>query len=93
MAQNNIKCYGYDVEDAASDYQYIAIVWESSGVLGECFASNNFRDIKSYVYNQVKQLYSDARGHIYCSSDTYLDYPLYMCWNEGCKTYKKKLIK
>ena len=87
MAQDNIVYCpdGY----AAQGYKYTAVIWESSSTLGQCYASNNLQDLKGFVYNEVRQLYDTARGEIYYSSIKYGDSPLYMCWREGCKTYKK----
>ena len=84
MAKNILYCDSY-VE--TKGYKYIAVIWESNSSYGQTYASNNLRDLKSFVYSQVRQLYSDARGNIYYSSDKYFDDPIYMCWNEGYKTY------
>lgn len=85
--KKNIKWCETDEE--SKGYKYVAVIWESNTSYGTMFASNNLRDLKSFVYNDVRQLFDTARGNIYYSDDEYWDNPLYMCWNEGCKTYKQ----
>ena len=87
MAKDNVKWCKTDEE--TKGYKYVAIIWESNSSLGDLYVSNNLKDLKSYVYNQVKQLYDTARGNIYYQSDECYEYPLYMCWNEYSKTYKQ----
>ena len=85
MAKDNVKWCETDEE--TKGYKYVAIIWESNSSCGDLYVSNNLKDLKSYVYNQVKQLYDTASGNIYYSSDRYFDDPIYMVWNEGYKTY------
>ena len=87
MAKDNVKWCKTDEE--TKGYKYVAIIWESNSSLGDLYVSNNLKDLKSYVYNQVKQLYDTARGNIYYQSDEYSEDPIYMCWNEYSKTYKQ----
>ena len=84
MAKNILYCDNYEI---AREYKYLALIYESASSYSKLYASNNLRDIKSFVYSQVRQLYSDARGNIYYSSDIFYEDTIYMCWNEGCKTY------
>ena len=85
MAKDNVKWCKTDEE--TKGYKYVAIIWESNSSCGDLYVSNNLKDLKSYVYNQVKQLYDTASGNIYYSSDRYFDDPIYMVWNEGYKIY------
>lgn len=87
MTKDNVKWCETDEE--SKGYKYVAVIWESNSSCGDIYASNNLRDLKSFVYNEVKQLYDTARGNIYYSSDKYFDDPIYMCWNEHNKTYKQ----
>ena len=77
--------------EESKGYKYIAEIWESNSSYGKLYASNNLRALKSYVYNQVKQLYDTAKGNMYLSSDGCRDYPIYMCWRKGRKTYCQNL--
>lgn len=70
-------------------YKYVAVILEFANAHYTLYASNNLRDLKSCVYHEVRQLYSDASGNIYYSSDENFKDPLYMCWNKGCKTYRQ----
>ena len=81
------KVYSCSCYAVAKDYKYMALVYESNTTYGDIYASDNLKQLKSYVYNQVKQLYDTVRGNIYFSSDKYFDDPIYMVWNEGYKTY------
>ena len=85
MAKDNVKWCETDEE--SKGYKYVAVLYESNTTYGDIYASDNLRQLKSFVYNQVKQLYDTASGNIYYSSDKYFDDPIYMVWNEGCKTY------
>lgn len=90
MAKDNVKWCKTDEE--SKGYKYVAIIWESNSSLGDLYVSNNLRQLKSFVYSQVRQLYSDASGNIYYSSDEHCNDPIYMCWREGNKTYKQNLL-
>ena len=81
------KVYYCSCYAVAKDYRYMALIYESNTTYGDIYTSDNLRQLKSFVYHQVKQLYDTARGNIYYSSDKYFDDPIYMVWNEGCKTY------
>ena len=81
------KVYSCSCYAVAKDYKYMALIYESNTTYGDIYASDNLRQLKSFVYHQVKQLYDTARGNIYYSSDRYFDDPIYMVWNEGYKTY------
>ena len=85
MAKDNVKWCKTDEE--TKGYKYVAIIWESNSSCGDLYVSNNLRDLKSYVYHEVRQLFHDASGNIYYSNDEIFAAPLYMCWNEGYKTY------
>ena len=89
MAKNILYCDSY-VE--TKGYKYIAVIWESANAYGAFYASNNLRDLKSFVYHQVRQLYNNARGHIYYQYDDWLNDAIYMCWNDYSNTYKQNLI-
>ena len=86
MAKDNkvVYCKSYD---DAKKYKYIGAILEYANAHYRLYASNNLRDLKSYVYHEVRQLFHDASGNIYYSNDEIFAAPLYMCWNEGCKTY------
>ena len=88
MAKDNkvVYCKSYD---DAKDYKYMAVVWESNTAYGDLYASDNLRQLKSFVYNEVRRLYDTASGNIYYSSDKYCNDPIYMCWNEYSKTYSQ----
>ena len=81
------KVYYCSCYAVAKDYKYMARIYESASPYGNYYASNNLRQLKSFVYNQVKQLFDTASGNIYYSSDRYFDDPIYICWREGNKTY------
>ena len=87
MTKDNVKWCKTDEE--TKGYKYVAIIWESNSSRGDLYVSNNLKDLKSYVYNQVKQLFDTASGKIYYQSDEYYNDPIYMCWNEYSKTYKQ----
>ena len=84
MKKNIVWC---KTSDETKGYKYVASIKESDSTYSQLFASNNLRDLKSFVYNDVRQLYDTASGNIYHSSDIFYEDPIYMCWNEGCKTY------
>ena len=90
MTKDNVKWCKTDEE--SKGYKYVAVIYESASTYGELYGSNNLKDLKSYVYNQVRQLYSDASGNIYYSSDDDFECPIYMCWNDNNKTYKQNQI-
>ena len=87
MATNNVKWCKTDKE--TKGYKYVAVIYESASTYGKQYGSNNLKDLKSYVYNQVKQLYDTASGNIYYSSDANFEDPIYMCWRDCGKTYKQ----
>lgn len=87
MTTKNVKWC--KTSDEAKGYKYVASIKESNNSYSQLFASNNLRDLKSFVYKEVKQLYDTASGNIYYSSDEYYNDPIYMCWNEYSKTYKQ----
>ena len=87
MTKDNVKWCKTDEE--SKGYKYVAVIWESANAHGDVYASNNLRDLKSYVYNQVKQLYDTASGNIYYALDKYFDNPIYMCWRDYSKTYSQ----
>ena len=76
-------------DEDTKGYKYIAVIWESNSSCGDLYVSNNLRDIKSYVYNKVKQLYDTAAGNIYYAPDKYFENPIYMCWRDYSKTYSQ----
>ena len=84
MAKNILYCDSY-VE--TKGYKYIGVILEFASAHYSLYASNNLRDLKSYVYHELRQLYHDASGNIYYSNDEIFADPLYMCWNKGGKTY------
>ena len=86
MKKNIVWC---KTDEETKGYKYIAVIWESAGSYGKLYASNNLRDLKSFVYNQVRQLYSDASGNIYYALDRHLDNPVYICWRDYSKTYSQ----
>ena len=88
MAKDILYCDNYEI---AREYKYLALIYESASSYSKLYASNNLRDLKSFVYSQVRQLYSDARGNIYYSSDKYFDDPIYMVWNEGRTKHSQNL--
>ena len=73
-------------------YKYIAVIWETANAYGKFYASNNLRSLKSFVYNQVRQLYDNASGNIYYQDDEWLNDAIYMCWRDYSKTYKQNLL-
>ena len=87
MTKDNVKWCKTNEE--TKGYKYVAIIWESNSTCGDLYCSNNLKDLKSYVYNEVKQLYDTARCNIYYQSDEHYEAPIYMCWNEYSKTYKQ----
>lgn len=91
MVKDNkvVYCESYN---ETKGYKYVAEIWESANAYGDFYASDNLRQLKSFVYHQVKQLYDTARGNIYYSSDEHCNDPIYMCWREGNKTYKQNLL-
>lgn len=89
MTTNNVF-YCDDFEETKG-YKYIASIKESDSSYSQLYASNNLRELKSFVYNDVRQSFDTASGSIHKSSDEYFNYPIYMCWNEGSKTYCQNL--
>ena len=87
MATNNVKWCKND--EATKGYKYVAIIWESNSSFGDLYCSNNLKDLKSYVYNEIKQLYDTAKGNIYYQSDEHYEAPIYMCWRDCSKTYSQ----
>ena len=87
MAKDNVKWCETDEE--SKGYKYVAVIYESASTYSKLYGSNNLKDLKSYVYNQVKQLYDTASSNIYYASDEYFEDPIYMCWNDNNKTYKQ----
>ena len=81
-------CSGYAV---AKDYKYIANIKESDSSYSHLYASNNLRELKSFVFNDISVSYPTAKGSIYYSSDKYFDDPIYMVWNEGSTTHSQNL--
>ena len=87
MAKDNVKWCETDKE--IKGYKYVAVIYESASTYGKLYGSNNLKDLKNYVYNQVKQLYDTASGNIYYSSDEYFEDPIYMCWRDYSKIYSQ----
>ena len=87
MAKDNVKWC--ETDEKSKGYKYIAIIWESNSNYGDLYESNNFRDLKSYVYNKVRQLYNTASGNIYYALDRHFENPMYMCWRDCSKTYSQ----
>ena len=87
MTKDNVKWCKTDEE--TKGYKYVATVRESNSSYGDLYASNNLRDLKSFVYNEVKQLYDTAIGNIYYQSDKQYEEPIYMCWRDCSKTYSQ----
>ena len=86
MAKNVFYC---DTLEETIGYKYVATIRESNSSYSDLYCSNNLRDLKSFVYNQVRQLFDTASGNIYYQSDEHYEDPIYMCWNEYSKTYKQ----
>ena len=80
MAKDNVKWCKTDEE--TKGYKYIAVLYESNTSYGQTYASNNLRDLKSFVYNCTRQSFNTAKGDIYLSSDEYYSHPIYMVHNE-----------
>lgn len=81
-------CSGYAV---AKDFKYMASIKESDSSYSHLYASNNLRELKSFVFNDIGVLYPTAKGSIYLSSDKYFDDPIYMVWNEGSTKHSQNL--
>lgn len=86
MAKDIVKC---DTDEETKGYKYVAVIWESNSSNGDLYVSNNLRDLKSFIYNQVKQLFDTASGNIYYALDRHFDNPIYMCWRDYSKTYSQ----
>ena len=87
MATNNV--FYKSSCDSTKGYKYIAFLRESSNTTAKMYVSNNFRDLKSYMYNVVAESYPTAKCDVYCYEDMYVDYPTYKCWRVGNKTLSK----
>ena len=87
MTTKNVKWCETDKE--TKGYKYVAVIYESNTSYGDLYVSNNLRDLKSFVYNEVRSLYDTAICNIYYQSDEDCNDPIYMCWNEYSKTYKQ----
>ena len=87
MTNKNVKWC--ETEEETKGYKYVATIRESNSSYSDLYCSNNLRDLKSFVYNEVKQLYDTASGNIYYQSDEHYEDPIYMCWNEYSKTYSQ----
>ena len=84
------KVYYCSCYAVAKDYKYIASIKESDSSYPHLYASNNLRELKSFVFNDV--VYNNkAKGSIYYSSDKYFDDPIYMVWSDGKKKYSQNL--
>lgn len=73
---------GYNDNDDINlqDYKYIAYIKESDSSYADIYVSNNFNELKSFVYNIVRQGYTSGSGTIYYMSDEYQEYTLYEVW-------------
>ena len=63
-------------------FNYEAVIFEEKNIR---FASNNLKDLKSFVYNIIKKCTSDAIARIY---PAFSNHPIYKCWEKAGKTYK-----
>ena len=79
MKKNIVWC---KTDEETKGYKYIAVLYESNTSYGQTYASNNLRDLKSFVYNCTRQSFNTAKGDIYLSSDEYYSHPIYMVHNE-----------
>ena len=77
MTKNILYCNDYE---GTKGYKYIAFMRESSNTTAKMYVSNNFRDLKSYMYNVVAESYPTAKCDVYCYEDMYVDSPIYKCW-------------
>lgn len=84
------KVYYCSCYAVAKDYKYIASIKESDSSYPHLYASNNLRELKSFVFNDVV-FNNTAKGSIYYSSDKYFDDPIYMVWNEGRTKHSQNL--
>ena len=87
MTAKNVKWCKTDEE--TKGYKYISVIWESNTAYGDLYASNNLRDLKSFVYNEIKQLFDTASGNIYYALDKHFDNAIYRCWRDCSKTYSQ----
>lgn len=85
------KVYYCSCYAVAKDYKYIASIKESDSSYSHLYASNNLRELKSFVFNDISVSYPTAKGSIYYSSDKYFDDPIYMVWNEGRTKHSQNL--
>lgn len=85
------KVYYCSCYAVAKDYKYIASIKESDSSYSHLYASNNLRELKSFVFNDISVSYPTAKGSIYYSSDKYFDDPIYMVWSDGKKKYSQNL--
>ena len=84
MKKNIVWC---KTEEETKGYKYIAVLYESNTSYGQTYASNNLRDLKSFVYNCTRQSFNTASGNIYYALDKYFYNPIYICWRDYSKTY------
>ena len=87
MTNKNVKWCKTDEE--TKGYKYVAVIYESASTYGKLYGSNNLKTLKSYVYNQVKQLFDTASGNIYYALDKHFDNSIYMCWRDCSKIYSQ----
>lgn len=84
MKDDKVFWYGNDYHNnddvKPKDYKYIAVIYESNSSYGEIYASNNIKQLKSFVLNSVRKGYLSGSGAIYYSSDEYFDDPIYQVW-------------
>ena len=85
------KVYYCSCYAVAKDYKYIANIKESDSSFPQLFASNNLRELKSFVFNDISVYYPTAKGSIYYSSDKYFDDHIYIVWNDGRTKYSQNL--
>ena len=85
------KVYYCSCYAVAKDFKYMANIKESDSSYSHLYASNNLRELKSFVFNDISVSYPTAKGSIYYSSDKYFDDPIYMVWNEGSTTHSQNL--
>ena len=76
----------YGGNDDVLRFKYEAVIFEDEDT--KLFSSNNFKDLKSFVYNIIKKCTSDAVARIY---PAFSNYPIYKCWKKAGKTYKCKI--
>ena len=67
-------------------FNYEAVIFEEEN--SQLFASNNLKDLKSFVYNIIKNCTSNTSARIY---PAFSNYPIYKCCKKAGKIYKCKI--